>query len=84
MEYLQAVSTWLGSFVINLLPKSFGKIIEPESDLSSFLGAFIAIAIVFGVLFFVVLVDNQLKIDKCLDSLGKWNNEQKICEFSNK
>ncbi len=79
MEYLQVVSTWFGAFVINnLFPKFFGKIIEPESDLSSFIGAFLAITIIFLVLFFVVYVDNKIQIDSCLDSSGRWNYEQKV------
>ena len=42
MEFLLDTSKWLGSFVINnILPKSFKSIIEPDSDLSTALGAFI-------------------------------------------
>ncbi|MCP3853011.1 MAG: hypothetical protein GY694_22700 [Gammaproteobacteria bacterium] len=85
MEYLQAVSTWLGAFVINhLLPKSFRSIIEPESDLSSFIGAFVAVLLIFCILFVVVYLDNQLQIDSCLDSSGRWNYDINICEFNDR
>ena len=52
MEYLLDTSKWLGSFVINnIMPKSFKNIIEPGSDLSTALGAFIIAALIAIIVF---------------------------------
>jgi len=54
MEILLELSKRLGSFVIqNILPCSFKSIIEPGSDLSAALGAFI-IAIAIGITAFLI------------------------------
>jgi len=54
MDILLDISKWLGSSIINnILPMSFKKFIEPGSDLSTALGAFMIAAVIALVAFLI-------------------------------
>ena len=79
MDILETLIKFFRRVVWAVLPKSFSKHIDSDSILADAICLIIAVLaiILFGYLF--MYLAEQVIIDSCLDSGGKWDNESNTC-----
>lgn len=79
MDILETLIKFFRRVAWAVLPKSFSKHIDSDSILADAICLIIAVLaiILFGYLF--MYLAEQVIIDSCLDSGGKWDNEPNTC-----